>query len=244
VIVNRTFAQRITGNGSSLGHRVRYIRTVAGPAVASEPWYEIIGVVDDLPANTGTPRMYHPMARGEVHPVSLALRVRPGSPNVASRFRETTAALAPALRLEAVAPLDEVYRQRWRSRYLAGVMVGAVALSVLLLSAAGMYALMSFIVNQRRREIGIRSALGASRNRLLAGIFKRTLAQLAAGATLGVLAAYLLGAYLPIEEAGGRDLPGVLPAAATLMMVVGLLAAAGPARRALRIEPAEAVREG
>ena len=107
-----------------------------------------------------------------------------------------------------------------------------------------MYALMSFTVKQRRREIGIRSALGAQPHRLLAGIFKRALGQLAAGASFGVLAAVLLGRYLPIEEMGGLNVPGVLPAAAAFMIVIGFLAAAGPARRGLRVEPTEALRGG
>ena len=122
--------------------------------------------------------------------------------------------------------------------------LAAVTLSVLLLSAAGMYALMSFTVSQGRREIGIRSALGAQPRRLLAAIFGRALGQVGAGALGGVLAALLLGYYLPIEEMGGWDVPGVLPAAAALMIAVGLLAAVGPARRGLRIEPTEALRDG
>ena len=59
-----------------------------------------------------------------------------------------------------------------------------------------------------------------------------------------VLAALLLGYYVPVEDMGGWNIPGVIPAAAVFMMVVGLLTAAGPARRGLRIEPTEALRDG
>ncbi len=102
---------------------------------------------------------------------------------------------------------------------------------------------MSFTVNQRRREIGIRSALGAPPSRLLAGIFRRALGQLAIGAGAGVLVALLLGYYLPIEVIGGWNVRGVVPAAAALMMVIGLLATAGPARRGLRVDPIGELRE-
>ena len=102
---------------------------------------------------------------------------------------------------------------------------------------------MSFTVSQRRREIGIRSALGARPRRLLAGIFARALGQIAGGAGAGIGAALLLAVYLPIEEMGGWPVPGVLPAAAGFMMVVGLLALAGPARRSLRVDPAEVLRD-
>jgi ABC-type antimicrobial peptide transport system permease subunit len=105
---------------------------------------------------------------------------------------------------------------------------------------------MSFTVARRRREIGIRSALGANPRRLLAGVFRRALGQLAAGAVLGLLGAFVLDRYLHrmiVEIAGGRDVPGILPAAAALMTITGLVAAAGPLRRALRIQPVEALRD-
>ncbi len=184
------------------------------------------------------------MAPGQIHPVSLALRVGPTAASVASRLREITTALDPTLLVDEVRPLDEVYRQSRAGNNIPVYLLAVVTLSVLLLSAAGMYALMSFTVARRRREIGIRSALGAQPRRLLAGVFKRALGQVAAGAVGGVLAALLLGYYLPIEEMGGWNVPGVVPAAAALMVVVGLLSAVGPARRGLRIEPTEALREG
>ena len=128
--------------------------------------------------------------------------------------------------------------------YLGASALVTVTLSVLLLSAAGMYAFMSFTVNQRRREIGIRAALGAQPQRLLAGILGRALGQVAVGALGGVLVALLIGYYLPVEQMGGWDVPGILPGAAALMIVVGLLAVVGPALRALRVDPTEALRDG
>ena len=111
-----------------------------------------------------------------------------------------------------------------------------------LLSSAGIYALMSFTVSQRRRESGIRMALGADRKRIVASIFSRAMGQLAVGAVVGIAS----GAAL--EQASGENLlrgnaAVVLPVVALLMMMVGLLAAFGPARRGLRIEPTEALRE-
>jgi ABC-type antimicrobial peptide transport system permease subunit len=132
---------------------------------------------------------------------------------------------------------------RLESTFSAFVLA-VVTLSVLLLSAAGMYALMSFSVNQRRREIGLRSALGAQPLQLLAGIFRRPIRQVAAGAAVGLLAAYLAGGVIPIEDLGGRQVPGVLLVAALFILVVSAFAVAGPARRALRLAPTEALREG
>ena len=249
VIVNRTLVQHAFGDGNPLGRRVRYLSTGhanTGRAAEAGPWYEIVGVVEDFPANMDARRMYHPRAPGQGEALSLALRVEGDPGSAARRLREVAAALDPALRVEDVATLDEVYRRDRRVRYVAGLMVGGVTLSVLLLSAAGIYALMSFTVARRRREIGIRSALGANPRRLLAGVFKRALGQLAAGAALGLLGALVLDRYLHrmiVEIAGGRDVPGILPAAAALMTITGLVAAAGPLRRALRIQPVEALRD-
>ena len=244
VIVNRTFAQQVMGDGNPLGQRIRYISTTTGPVSPSEPWHEIVGVVGDLPANTGRRTIYHPLASAQMHPLSLALKVEPGSAGVTGRLREMAAALDPTLRVEEVGRLDELYRGNQMGRYLGGLQLAAGTLSVLLLSAAGIYALMSFTVARRRREIGIRSALGAQPARLLAGIFKRALGQVAVGAAVGVLLALFLGAYLPIEAIGGWHVPGAIPAAAGIMVVIGLLAAVGPARRGLRVDPTEALRDG
>ncbi len=243
-IVSRAFAQELLGDESPLGRRVRYRRTQSERASESVPWYEIVGVVDDLPANTNSLRMYLPMALGQRHSVTLMLRVEPTAAGVAGRLLAMTTALDPALRLEELRPLDEIYREQMIVNNLGTLALGAVTLCVLLLSAAGLYALMSFTVNQRRREIGIRSAMGAQPHRLLAGIFRRALGQVAAGAIFGVLAALLLDYYLPMEELGGWNVPGVVPAAAALMIGIGLLATAGPARRGLRVDPIEELRNG
>jgi putative ABC transport system permease protein len=169
--------------------------------------------------------------------------MRDGAPSTFSgRLRDIAAAVDPDLHLRQIFNLDEVLRREQWIRRVEATVLGGITLSVLLLSAAGIYALMSITVSQRRREIGIRTALGADRKRIVASIFSRALGQLAIGAALGMAAAAV------IEKTSGGNLLGenaaiVLPAMALFMMVVGLLAALGPARRSLRIEPTEALRE-
>ena len=125
---------------------------------------------------------------------------------------------------------------------LIGATLIAVMGSVIALSAAGIYSLMSFTVARRRKEIGIRAALGADPRRILAGIFSRVFGQLAIGAVLGVAGAVALEEILEGEMFQGNGLV-ILPIVAVLMTAVGVLAAAGPARRGLRIHPTEALRE-
>ena len=100
---------------------------------------------------------------------------------------------------------------------------------------------MSFTVAQRRREIGIRAALGASPMSVLRSVFSRVAAQVGAGVVLGVLGAIVI-APLSDDAALTARLSMVTPAIALIMVVVGVVAAYGPARRSLRIQPTEAVR--
>jgi ABC-type antimicrobial peptide transport system permease subunit len=204
-------------------------------------------VVADFPAQaTGVglvdAKLYHAAASGQVQPVTLAVRVRGNAQaTVSGRLREIAAAVDPNLQLRDVVMMDEALRgEQGIARLVAAVLV-FVTLSVVLLSAAGIYSMMSFTVTQRRREIGIRAALGADPRRILASVFSRALGQLATGVVLGVAAAALL------QRAAGGDLMQrhgtlVLAVVVGMMTVVGLLAALGPARRGLRIDPTEALR--
>jgi ABC-type antimicrobial peptide transport system permease subunit len=77
---------------------------------------------------------------------------------------------------------------------------------------------------------------------LVAAVFRRAFLEIGAGSAAGMIAAYLTGRYVPIEQIGGLPIPGILPGAAAFMLVVGVLASLGPARRGLRIDPIEALR--
>jgi hypothetical protein len=245
VIVNRSFVEDVLGDGNPLGRRVRYRLTEDRGAVPeARIWYEIVGVVDDFPSNNEESTMYHPLAPGQGHPVTLTFRVGSNETLVAGRLREIASALGPTLRVGRLRSLDEIYRQRRSPANMLGLVLAAVMLIVLLFSMAGMYTLMAFTVAQRWREIGLRSALGAQPRVLVVGIFGRALVPVVAGAFAGGLLAMFIGYNLEVTQAGGRSIPGILPACAALMMVAGLLALIGPARRALRIDAAVALRDG
>jgi predicted permease len=242
VLINRTFADRLASwPGGLLGRRIRDRSTGSSEP---EAWYEIVGVVADLPANDEAPRLYLPLTPGEVSPLMLTFRINPGVSGTAGRLREIAGSVHPELLVDEVDRLEERYLRFQDERMATVYALAIVTLSVVLLSAAGMYALMSFTVNQRRREIGLRSALGAQPLQLLAGTFRKPVRQIAAGAALGLLAAYLAGGVIPIEDLGGRQVPGVLVVAALFILVVGVLSVAEPARRALRLAPTEALRDG
>ena len=245
VIVNRNFAETIAPGGNALGRRFRYVRAMDGEWLhgpEANRWYEVVGVVGNLPVTTDARVAYHPVAPGQIHPANLQVRLRGGSAGLAERLRDVAASVDPALHVDEVRTLAEIYRDHRFGDNLGAITIGAITGSVLLLSAAGLYALMAFTVAQRRREIAIHSALGAQPGQLVAAVFRRAFWQIGAGSAVGMLAAYLVGRYVPIEQVGGLPIPGVLPGAAAFMLLVGVLASLGPARRGLRIDPTEALR--
>jgi putative ABC transport system permease protein len=244
IVVNRSFAQQISGDGQVLGRRVRY----AGASGNDARWFEIVGVVGDFPPNTSeltssNARMYHPATAIQVYPASVAVRVR-GTPatSLAGKLREITTAIDPTLQLSALLPLDQVYGEEQRFMRLGAVAFATVTLSVLLLSTAGLYALMSFTVAERRREIGIRAALGADPRRIVAGIFSRAFRQLARGVVVGLGMAAVLFEEMTDGKTAAAEGAILLPAVVVIMMAVGLLAAIAPARSGLRIDPSESLR--
>jgi ABC-type antimicrobial peptide transport system permease subunit len=113
--------------------------------------------------------------------------------------------------------------------------------SVLLLSAAGIYALVSFTVTRRRREIGIRSALGATQRQVLSAILWPVARRIGFGVIIGLAGAAMVDRVSGGEMLGGRA-SVLLPAFAIAMSIVALLAAFGPTRRGLRTQPIEALR--
>jgi putative ABC transport system permease protein len=119
--------------------------------------------------------------------------------------------------------------------------LSSILVTVLLFSAAGVYSLMSFTVAQRRREIGIRAALGASPMGVLRSVFSRVAAQVGTGVVLGALGAMVI-APLSDDAVLAARLSMVTPAVALILALVGVVAAYGPARRSVRIQPTEAVR--
>ena len=159
--------------------------------VSPEPerWYEIVGVVEDFPADYDQATVYHPLLPGPVRQVTVTLRVGPDAGLAATRLREVTRAIDPALRIARLQSLGEIYRQRGSVGSTLSFMLGSVMLIVVLFAMAGMYTLMAFIVAQRWREVGVRCALGASPGRLVREIFGRSLVPLVIGASVGCLLA-------------------------------------------------------
>ena len=122
---------------------------------------------------------------------------------------------------------------------------GILTAVLLALAASGIYAIMSFAVAERTREIGIRAALGAQRSNIVSTIARRSIAQIGVGVLVGIPIAGGLLAFLK-RELGSTNSPFVVALAlgVGVMVLIGMLACTAPTLRALRIMPTEALREG
>jgi putative ABC transport system permease protein len=251
VVVNRTFVERLFGGENPLGRRVRYVgrsREAGTGHVDLHQWYVVVGVVPDFPSTgaadtRSVSRMYHSVSAGGSYPMHVVVRVAGGDPSAfAGRVREIGAAVDPAMQLRDLVSYQDVARREQGVLRIIGLTTTAAIGSVTLLSAAGIYALMSFTVARRRKEIGIRTALGADQMRILTGIFARVLRQLSAGAGLGLMGAFAIERLLGGDAYAGQGTI-FLSAAIVIIVAAGLAASWGPARRGLRIEPIAALRE-
>ena len=237
LIVNQSFARHVLGDRNPVGQRVRVV-SGEDASVAGEEWYEVVGMVKDfgwqLPLPHEQSAMYRPRLPAPGVDVTLAVRVRDPE-SFAKRLRTVAAGVDPTIRLTDVQPLARVGGGEARMNWALTSVAWLVSFIVLLLSATGIHALMSFTVTRRTREIGIRAALGARPGRIVAGIFSRAFLQVGAGVLAGSGLAALLGL-------GSTRQVVLLLAADALMLIVGLSACAVPLKRALRIDPTEALR--
>jgi hypothetical protein len=237
MIVNQSFARHVLGDRNPIGQRIRLVSGEVD-AVAGDQWYEIVGMVKDfgwqLPLPQEQSAMYRPATPGVGRAGQLAVRVR--DPDAfATRLRKVAAEADPTIRLSDVKPLGRAGGGEAQMNWALTSVAWLVGVIVLLLSATGIHSLMSFTVARRTREIGIRAALGASSRRIVAGIFSRALIQV----SLGVMAGSAVAALGGLRSA--REVM-ILIGADVIMLVVGLAACAVPLRRALRINPTEALR--
>jgi hypothetical protein len=243
--VNQVFADDHF-DGLATGRLIRFVSESDSGGIERGPWLEIVGVVRDFAGYQHEPsgRIYvHTDVAQLLPPAKLDIRLRAGPvTSFIPRLRELALSVDPALQLDGLTSAAERHRQISQvPRYLA-IGTTAAMVSALLLSAAGIYAMMSFTVTRRRREIGIRSALGADPRHVLTSIFARASAQISAGIVLGVIGAVVLDRVTgrgPVNDGNAV----VVPFVALVMAAIGSIAAIGPARRGLAVQPTEALRE-
>ncbi len=240
-VISETMARRFWPSESPLGKRFKEVL----PGADSE-WLTVIGVVGDVVTNrdgTVYPTFYNTtrqfawwnwrlVVRTESPPLELAAAVRRAVRSIDSTvpdFEITTVE-------QALAKLD-------RPRKFQTQLIGVFAVTALLLSALGLYGLMSYLVAQRTKEIGIRVALGAQRRDVLKLVIRQGMAVALTGVSIGLAAALAVTQLMKSLLFGvtATD-PATFALIALLLIVVALIASYIPARRATKVDPLAALR--
>jgi hypothetical protein len=204
-----------------------------------------VGVVPDLltASNerdiTGA-RIYHAALPNETGVLYIALHVRADPQSFTPKLRELANAIDPGLRVIDPSPLPRVLEEEAEFIALGYHLLTGLSSVALLLSLAGVYAVTAFAVAKRTREIGVRVALGARPRQIIFTVFRRPFTQIAFGIGVGAIIAGTLviaESTSPLQELGGAGLPVLaISACCSLACIV-------PTRRALRIEPTEALKD-
>jgi hypothetical protein len=240
VIVNTTFVERVLGGQTAVGRRIRFVPWGDGEP---GPWKEIVGVVGHLGMRVVSAEndqgVYEPFAPGELPSVNLGVHVGDDPMSFASRLRTVAGEVDPSLIVSVSGPLDEVYEGDWYLILAASLGAGLLVGVLLTVAASGIYAILSFAVAERTREIGIRAALGAGSREVVLTVARRAVAQLALGVLIGLPLAILL-----LDDGGPRYVGAArtLALGVAVILVVGVAACTGPTLRALRVHPGEALR--
>ena len=245
VIVTRPFVDQVLGGANPLGRLVRYLEHADNPGeVVESPWYQIVGVADDIGTITwwgDRAGIIHPIERGAAHPVYVAIHLRGDPLSFTPALRTAAAGADPSLQLNDILPLTQVISGEYKFKGRTIKVVMMLSAITLMLSLAGIYAVMSFTVARRTREIGVRIALGADARRVVMAVFKRPLQQVGMGIVTGCVLAGVIA-----WSASGMTLTArgalLVLVYGLLMMGVCTLACVVPTRRALAVEPTEALR--
>jgi ABC-type antimicrobial peptide transport system permease subunit len=209
----------------------------------------VIGVVKDVPHNgveekSGNPFIYQLMPGGQPGVLTLFLRTSRPAGDVAAALREKIRVIDPAIAFFDAGPLEGAVDSSFDSRRALMLLLSAFAGLALFLSALGIYGVLAYDVSQRRKEIGVRGAIGASRGRIVGLILGQGLWKAGIGVVIGLVGAALLSGYMTslLFDVAPTDPVVYLLVAAVLVAVAGL-ASYLPARRAARIDPLMALRD-
>ena len=246
VVVDESFARRYFAGRSALGQR---LVLNAPPPTKDEDWLEIVGVAGNVRHNgvedrSGQPFLYLPLTQTPFYGMmSVLVRTARPVPEVVSLLRATVAAIDPSLPVYAVEPMPDVISGSFRNRRGIMLLLASFAGIALLLAAVGIYGMLAYEVSRRTREIGIRSAIGATRRQVIALILREGLARAGAGVIAGLAATAALSRFMAslLFEVQPID-PLVYAAGALLLFAIAATASWLPARRAARVDPVIALR--
>lgn len=239
-VINQALARRLFPNENALGRRI-----AQGP---NGPWAEIVGIAQDGKYQSlndeSQPAIFWPRAQRYSPTMTVIARSSMPEADVLKRVEQTVYSLDPTIPFFQADSLEDHLSLPLLPAHIAATMLGGFGVLAVILAATGIYGVLAYAVSKRTREIGIRVAIGATGANVLALVLRRALVIVACAAALGAGVALAAGRlFSPVLYGVSPRDPATYVLALALMAAIGGLACLVPARRALRIEAAVALRE-
>ena len=243
VVVTEAFARRFLPGRSAVGARLELDVVDVG----SRQVHEVVGVVGDVPMErlSAVPSgdVYVPLGQDLRHNLSLAVKSSLPAGQLIPLLHQRLRATDASLRMVKARPLETVVEESYAQVRVVGGLLGAFAVLAMVLAAVGLYGILAFWVAQRTRELGIRSALGATPRRLLRMVIGQGLRLTGMGLAVGVVGAALMARALAAMLYGVSPYdPLIFLGAPAALLLTALAASWLPAASAMRVSPNEALK--
>lgn len=241
-VISRGMASRFWPKGDALGHRIKL-----GAADSMEPWLTVVGVVGDVRQNWWNPLtrpvIYKPFLQSPQRSMTLLLRTSSNPTSYASAFQGIVRQIDPGIALEGIRTLEEEVADSIAIVRIMGILMGVFGLVALALSSIGVYGVLSESVAQRRREIGIRLALGALPRDLMKLILGQAIKLTGIGLAIALPISFAISRAMVSLVFGVVSMDFTIMVGFTvLLFLVALCAGYLPARRAIRVDPMTSLR--
>jgi putative ABC transport system permease protein len=242
-VVNRAFAEEYFGGAGAIGKKIW------GLQGTNRVPMDVVGVVSDSRttdlARQPEPEVYVSLLQQQAFSKHLVIRTTESEAAIVGVVERELKSILPTVAVEYAQTLEQIRDRSLASRTFAMQLLVGFAIVAVLLTLAGIYSVLSLMVTARRRELAIRTAVGADAQRIVGLVLRSGLTLVGAGILAGVAVSFALSRVLQamLFEVGPAD-PLTLAAAAVAFVAVALLACSLPAARAARVHPAEALKGG
>ena len=242
-IIDESTAHKYWPTHDPLGRRVRFGRD------PTKPWTTVVGIIKDIKSDgldiDGVPHIYVSTYQDPSKLLIVVLRTSLPATLLEPQIRHEAQSIDPGLPVFNVSSMDDILDRSLASRRFSADLVGGFAGLAVLLASVGIYGLLAYIVGQRSREIGIRMALGARRDDILRMFLRKGVALAGVGIVAGLVFSASTASMMASLLYGVRPHdPVVFLIVPLLLFTVAVLASYLPARRATKVDPMIAIREG
>ena len=242
VVVNETFAKQFFPGEDAIGKRLRTVVAQDGP------WTEIVGIARDTKyatlAETGVPIMYLPIAQNHETGVTLYVRARVAPAGLVPQIRQEVQAIEPNLPLPTIQTMNDTIGASLYAPRMGAMLLTVFGGLALLLACLGVYGVLAFSIARRTREIGIRMALGADRRGVFGLVIREGMWLVGIGLAIGLGGALYASTWIRafLYDVSSRDF-ATFTTVPLVLAAMALLACYLPARRAMRVDPIQALRD-